>query len=145
VNAALDPTWGVLWSFAGWRMAGADYLAFFETLAPALATFGATTRDWALDPAGKTFGKTARLNWCSLGLRMRDEGRGLEYWHTGTFRRRLTPDAQGPLSIETSNLAVRIADGTSWFVHSAPLVLGGARAELDRDLLKAHQGMVGRD
>ena len=48
VNAALDPTWGVLWSFGGWRMAGADYLAFFETLDPARAMFGATlaTGSW---------------------------------------------------------------------------------------------------
>ena len=27
---ALDPTWGVLWATGGWRMAGADYLAFLE-------------------------------------------------------------------------------------------------------------------
>ena len=140
-KAALDPTWRVLWSFGGWRMAGADYLAFFETLDPARATFGATIRDWILDPNGKTYGRS-QFTWYSLGLRMRDEGRGLEYWHTGTFRRRLAADAQGPLSTETSNLAVHTADGTSWFIHSTPLVLGGARAELDRELLKAHQGLA---
>ena len=28
--------------------------------------------------------------------------------------------------VETSTFAMRIADGTSWFVHSTPLVLGGA-------------------
>lgn len=141
-KAALDPTWRVLWSFGGWRMAGADYLAFLDSLDPARATFDATTRGWMLDPNGKTYGNAARLAWYSLGLRMRDEGRGLEYWHTGTFRRRLPPDAQGPLSIETSNLAVHIADGTSWFMHSTPLVLGGARAELDRELLKVHRALA---
>jgi dienelactone hydrolase len=140
-KAGLDSTWRVLWSFGGWRMAGADYLTFFDSLDPTRATFGADTRDWILDRNGKTYGKTAKLSWYSLGLRMRDEGRGLEYWHTGTFRRRLAPDERGPLSIETSNLAVHIADGTSWFMHSTPLVLGGARAELDRELLKVHRAL----
>jgi hypothetical protein len=50
-------------------MAGADYLAFFGTLDPARATFGATTRHWILDPNGKTYGKPAQLTWYSLGLR----------------------------------------------------------------------------
>ena len=131
----------MLWAYGGWRLAGADYLAFFDTSIPKRATYGATARDWMLDPTGKTSGKTADSAWYSLGLRMRDEGRGLEYWHTGTFKRRLAPDAQGPLAVETSNLAVRIADGTSWFIHSTPLILGGARAELDRELLIAYRSI----
>jgi hypothetical protein len=47
-------------------------------------------------------------------------------------------DSDGPLSANTSTLALRIADGTSWFVHSTPVLLGGARAELDRELIRAH-------
>ena len=65
-------------------------------------------------------------------------------WSIGT--REPSDDAWRPtsraLSVDTSNLAVHIDDGTSWFIHSTPLVLGGARAELDRDLLKAHQGLA---
>ena len=140
-TGSLHPTWRVMWSFGGWRMTGADYLAFFETINPARADFGTTARDWMLDPSGKTYGKGAGSRWYGLGVRMRDEGRGLELWHTGTWRRRLAPDAQGERSIETSNLAIWISDGTSWFVHSTPVVLDGARAELDRELLNAHQRM----
>jgi hypothetical protein len=36
---------------------------------------------------------------------------------------------------------MRVADGTSWFVHSKPLVLGRARAELDEALLRAYQAV----
>ncbi len=140
-KAVLDPVWAVLWSFGGWRMAGADYLAFFETADPARAMYGTDVRDWVLDPSDKSYGKGSRA-WYALGQRMRNEGRGLEYWHTGTFRRRLPPDKAGALSVDTSNLAVHIDDGTSWFMHSTPVILGGARAELDRELLKAHRALM---
>ena len=140
-SGALDPTWGVLWSAGGWRMTGADYLAFFEQIDPGRTTFGVATKDWMLDSKDKLFGTAKPQSWYSLGVRMRDQGRGLEFSHTGAWRRRLGPDAQGPRSAETSTLAVRVADGTSWFVHSTPLVLDGARAELDRELLGAYRAV----
>jgi hypothetical protein len=102
--------------------------------------YGTDVRDWVLDPNDKAYGKGSRA-WYALGQRMRNEGRGLEYWHTGTFRRRLPPDKQGAISVDTSNLAVHIDDGTSWFMHSTPVILGGARAELDRELLKTHRAL----
>jgi len=46
-------------------------------------------------------------------------------------------DAEEPRSINTSTFAMRLADGTSWFVYSTPLVLGGARLELRDELLQA--------
>ena len=98
-------------------------------------------RAWTLDPTAKTFGPASPKNWYGPGIRIRDAGRGLELWHTGTWRRRVPPDAQGPRSAETSLLAVRIADGTSWFIHSTPLVLDGARNELDRELLTAYRSI----
>jgi CubicO group peptidase (beta-lactamase class C family) len=137
----LDPTWRVMSSFGGWRMTGADYLAFFEQFDPAAAKLGGATRNWMLDKRGKTYGKTTYPVWYGPGVRLRDAGRGIEVWHTGSWRRRLPPDAQGPLSIETSTFAMRVADGTSWFVHSTPLVLDGARAELTGDLLRAYQAV----
>jgi hypothetical protein len=39
-------------------------------------------------------------------------------------------------------IAVHIDDGTSWFMHSTPVILGGARAELNRELLKEHQALT---
>ncbi|HEY5832276.1 MAG TPA: serine hydrolase domain-containing protein, partial [Hyphomicrobiaceae bacterium] len=138
---ALDPTWGVLWATGGWRMAGADYLAFLDQHDPDRATWGSAVRSWTLDPTAKTFGPASPKNWYGPGIRIRDAGRGLELWHTGTWRRRVPPDAQGPRAAETSLLAVRIADGTSWFIHSTPLVLDGARNELDRELLTAYRSI----
>jgi CubicO group peptidase (beta-lactamase class C family) len=137
----LEPTWRVMSSYGGWRMTGADYLAFLEQFDPAAARFGPRTRDWMLDRKGKTYGTASFPVWYGPGVRLRDAGNGVEIWHTGSFRRRLPPDAQGPLSIETSTLAIRIADGTSWFVSNTPLVLGSARAELYRDLLRAYRAV----
>jgi len=135
---ALDPAWAVLWSTGGWRMTGADYLAFLDQHDLSRATWGRDVREWALDSRDKTVGTGGPRNWYGLGVRVRDAGRGPEIWHTGSWRRRLAPDAQGPRSAETSLLAVRVADGASWFVHSVPVVLGGARNELDRDLIRAY-------
>jgi CubicO group peptidase (beta-lactamase class C family) len=134
----LDSRWRVLSSMGGWRMNGADYLAFFDQFDPARATLGKKTTDWMLDKAGKTYGKTSYPSWYGPGIRLRDAGRGIEIWHTGSWRRQMPPDNQGPLSAETSTFAMRMADGTSWFVHSIPPVLGEARVELDAELLRAY-------
>lgn len=55
--------------------------------------------------------------------------------------RRMAAEAQGLLAADTSTFAMHLADGTSWFVHSSPLALGGARVELDRELLRAYQAV----
>ena len=138
----LHPVWRVMSSYGGWQMTGADYLAFFEQFDPVDVRLGATTRDWMLDKSGKTYGRASYPAWYGPGVRLRDAGRGIETWHTGSWRRQLVPDAQGPRSVETSTFAMRIADGTSWFVHSTPLVLGGARTELDQELLRAYRSVT---
>ena len=136
----LEPAWRVMGSYGGWRMNGADYLAFLEQLDPAGTELGAKTRDWMLDQTGKTYGKTSYPVWYGPGIRLRDTGSGIEIWHTGSWQRKMPPDAQGPRSADTSTFAIRIADGTSWFVHATPLV-GGARMELDRELLRAYRSV----
>lgn len=140
-SGALDPVWGVLWSTGGWRMTGADYLAFLDQHDPERATWGREVRDWTLDRRGKVIGTAKSQSWYGLGLRFGDAARSPEFWHTGTWRRRLAPDAQGPRSVETSLLAMRIEDGTSLFIHATPIVLDGARNELRRDLLRAHKAV----
>jgi CubicO group peptidase (beta-lactamase class C family) len=137
----LEPAWRVMGSYGGWRMNGADYLAFLEQLDPAGTPLGVKTRDWMLDRAGKTYGKTSYPVWYGPGIRLRDTGSGIEIWHTGSWRRKMPPDAQGSRSADTSTFAIRIADGTSWFVHATPLVVGGARMELDRELLRAYRSV----
>jgi hypothetical protein len=74
-------------------------------------------------------------------LRLRDRGAGIEVWHTGSWARRLSPDSSGPRTANTSTLAFRAADGTSWFVHATPLILGNARGELNDALLRAYRSI----
>ena len=136
--AALDPTWSVLWSTGGWRMAGADYLAFYEAFDRHSQILGKRAIDWMLNRSDKTYGKTS---WYGLGVRLRDRGEGIEVWHTGSWARRLSPDSAGPRTANTSTLAFRAADGTSWFVHSTPLVAGNARNELNDSLLLAYRSI----
>jgi hypothetical protein len=122
-------------------MAGADYLAFYDTFDRHSPILGRRAADWMLSPSGKTYGKTSHLMWYGLGVRLRDRGEGVEVWHTGSWARRLSPDATGPRTANTSTLAFRAADGTSWFVHSTPLVLGDARNELNDALLHAYRSV----
>jgi CubicO group peptidase (beta-lactamase class C family) len=140
-NGALDPEWPVLWSHGGWRMSGADYLAFYETFGPHSTVLGKRAVDWMLNRSGKTYGKATYPAWYGLGVRLRDRGKGVEIWHTGSLARRFPPDAVGQRTVNTSTLAFRAADGTSWFVHSTPLVTGNARNELNNELLLAYQSI----
>jgi CubicO group peptidase (beta-lactamase class C family) len=134
----LDPAWRVMGAYGGWQMSGADYLSFLEQLDLAAARFGPRVADWVVDTAGKTYGEPDGSTWYGLGLRLRRSRRGIEMWHTGSWRRRFSPDAQGPRTADTSTFAMRLPDRTAWFVHSSPLVLGNARAELGRALLAAY-------
>jgi CubicO group peptidase (beta-lactamase class C family) len=137
----LEPAWRVMSSYGGWRMRGADYLAFLEQLDPAGAKLGPQTIAWMLDRSDKTYGKTSYPVWYGPGIRLRDAGRGIELWHTGSWRRRPPPGAPSRVTGETSTFAMRLADGTSWFVHSLPVALEGARGELDRELLRAYRAV----
>lgn len=136
---SLDPAWAVMGAYGGWRMRGEDYLRFFDSIDPARAAWGNAVRDWMLDRTGKSLRAAGGREWYGLGVLMRETDDGIEIWHTGSWRRRMAPDAIGPRSAETSTLAYRAADGTSWFVHALPLVLDGARAELARALVEANR------
>jgi CubicO group peptidase (beta-lactamase class C family) len=140
-EGALDPRWRVMWSYGGWRMRGADYLAFYEIFDPKRSPLGAEVIKWMITPRSKTYGKTSFPLWYGPGIRLRDAGRGVEIFHTGSWRRRLPADSIGPLTTETSTLAMRLSDGTSWFVSSTPLVLDDAREDLGDRLIQAYQSI----
>jgi len=141
-SGALDPVLTALWSYGGWRMTGADYLAFYETFDPRVSRLGTRAFEWMASRPGKTYGRTSYPVWYGLGVRQRDRGQGLEIWHTGSWSRRLPPDSTGTRSANTSTLAFRSADGLSLFVHSAPLVRGNARNELLDELIRTARSVT---
>jgi CubicO group peptidase (beta-lactamase class C family) len=138
-SGSLEPTWRVMAAYGGWRMAGADYLAFYDTFDLQTGKLTPEVRQWMLDRTGKTFDTSRIPAWYGLGVRVRDAGRGIEVWHTGSWLRAMPRDEEGPLSANTSAFALRLADGTSFFVHSTPLLLGGVRPELHQGLIRVHQ------
>jgi len=77
-------------------MTGADYLAFYDTFDPHVSTLGARAFEWMASCPGKTYGRTSHPIWYGFGVRQRDRGQGLEIWHTGSWSRRLLPEAAGP-------------------------------------------------
>ena len=141
-SGALDPVLAVLWSYGGWRMTGADYLAFYETFDSRVPTLGARAFEWMASRPGKTYGRTSYPVWYGLGVRQRDRGQGLEIWHTGSWSRRLPPDATGSRNANTSTLVFRSAAGLSMFVHSTPLVTGNARNDLLDNLIRAARSIT---
>ena len=136
-SGKLDPTLAVLWSYGGWHMSGADYLAFYDVFNSKSSLLGAQALKWMADRRHKTYGRTSYPVWYGLGVRQRDRDQGLEIWHTGSWARKLPSDEIGSRNINTSTLAFRMADGLSVFVHSTPLVLGAARNELMDELIRA--------
>ena len=130
VAARLDPTWRVLWSFGGWRLTPADYLAFYDQFDPARNVFGATAKTWMLSPAGRTTSADGQV-WYGFGTYLRRIETGFNIWHTGSWRL---------ANIQT--FAVRRADGTEYFVwaNHAPTITG-MRGELDREMLRAYRAV----
>lgn len=74
-------------------------------------------------------------------MRLRDRGAGAEIWHAGSWVIRYSPDSASPRPVNTSTLVFRAADGTSWFVHSVPVVRGNARNESNDKLLLAYRSI----
>ena len=138
-KGTLDPTWRVMGPYGGWRLSGRDYLAFFETFDVAGGRLGPELRTWMLASEGKTYGKAKPPIWYGPGIRLRQDMEGVVVWHGGQWGRTLPPDDKGPLSTNFNTLAMRMPDGTSWFVWASPSVSAGARTELDRELLAAYR------
>ena len=135
----LDPAWRVMGPYGGWRLTGRDYLAFFETFDVAGGRLGADLHAWMLESENKTYGKAKSPSWYGPGVRLRREKEGIVVWHGGQWGRTLPADSIGPLSANFNTLAMRMPDGTSWFVWAIPSVSAEARTALDRELLAAYR------
>jgi len=141
LKADLEPAWRVSAAMGGWRMRGEDYLKFFDLLDPAEPLLGAAAKTWMLDSGAKSvpFDSTA---WYGLGTYLRKAEHGVDIWHWGSWD--YTPEA-GEKGTERSSFvayAMRMSDGTAWFVHAEPRVEEGApRRELAAALLQAYRSV----
>jgi CubicO group peptidase (beta-lactamase class C family) len=141
ITGDFAPAWRVSSSMGGWRMRGADYLAFLDLFAADDMRLGAAAKAWMLDPEGKRvpFDDTA---WYGLGTLVRKAERGVDVWHWGSWD--YTPDKGEKGTVRTSFVAhaQRLADGTAWFVHAEPRVEEGApRTALIDALLNAYRSV----
>ena len=141
INGDFEPAWRVSSAMGGWRMKAADYLAFLDLFAVDNSQLGAGAKEWMLAPDGKhaPFDATA---WYGLGTLMRKADRGLDVWHWGSWD--YTPDKGERGTVRTSFVAhaMRLSDGTAWFVHAEPRVEEGApRRELADGLLNAYRSV----
>jgi len=136
----LEPGWQVMSAYGGWRLRGEDYLKFFDLLDPADGRLGPATKEWVATPAGKAIAGDS-TTWYSLGMITRKSGNSVTQWHWGQWNFNLVGGKDGPLKANFATFAVRVADGTEWFVHLQPSVPGGPRIELDRALFEAYRAV----
>ena len=138
VDGDFEPAWRVSSAMGAWRMKGEDYLRFLDLFAAEDERLGAVAKAWMAEPQGKSvpFDPSA---WYGLGVLARKAERGLEVWHWGSWD--YTPDKGEKGTVRTSFVAhaMRLADGTAWFVYANPRVEEGApRAALTDALLRAY-------
>jgi CubicO group peptidase (beta-lactamase class C family) len=138
----LEPSWRVMWSYGGWRMAARHYLAFLDLFDTDDPRLGTVAKAWMLDPAGKTAG--AADSWYGLGTFVHKAGRGVDISHVGSW----AYTAAGINRASRTNfltLAVRQSDGTAWFVHVTPRPSHSEderpAVELRRALVEAYRGV----
>jgi len=137
----LEPSWRVMWSFGGWRMAAADYLAFLDVFDSGDARLGNAAKSWMLDSAGKGAGGES---WYGLGTYVRKSDTGVNLRHFGSwFYKGAGLNAGSGTSFLT--LAARQSDGTAWFVYVSPRPPRDEEQrpgpELERALLDAYRGI----
>lgn len=128
IAGALDPDWAVLWSFGGWRMAGADHLALIEAIVRQFPDLLARP-DW-------TSGANAQ-SWYACGLYVGERLGGPDVSHWGTWHWEMDDARGGPLSAGGHATVRRRADGLSWFTAAECLPVLALQAELDGILARA--------
>ena len=132
----LHDRWGVLGSFGGWSLSGAEYLAFLRGFGPSATVLSRETRAWMVAPGGKEIG-TGTQFYSLLLVRPVNNG-GHNFSHSGSWGYRLSPtSASGAINDSIGTRAMRTASGASWFVSFEPRPDAAARDVLDRELLRA--------
>ena len=135
-DATLDARWGVLGSFGGWSLTGAEYLAFLRTFAPTASLLNADTRAWMLSRDGKEAATAPQFY--SLLFVLPDGGQGHHFFHSGSWGYRLSATSRsGAINDSIGTRAMRTASGISWYVVYEPRPDVAARNVLDRDLARA--------
>jgi CubicO group peptidase (beta-lactamase class C family) len=143
VDGQLEPSWRVLWSYAGWRMTADDYLTFLDLFDADDRRLGTAAKKWMLDGTGKTVSAQGE-GWYGLGTYVGKAGAGVSLRHFGSWAYRTTGrNAASRTSMLT--LAVRQGDGTAWFVHASPRPPRTDEerpgVELQRALFDAYRGV----
>jgi hypothetical protein len=125
-------------------MKGADYLAFLDYFDPASSRLGARVKAWVnVDALGMGSSGGA---WYALGTNVRKYGTGVNVWHWGSWRYKLSKSKAGPLESSGVTFAARWYDGTAWFVAASPFVPQGMpRRDLDRALAGAYRTVKWKD
>ncbi len=88
-SGGLDPDLAVLWAFGGWRMDGANYLAFYEIFDPRTSPLGPRVFEWMANTSGKTYGITKYPVWYGLRVRQRNRSqvtRVTNFWTNSFWR-----------------------------------------------------------
>jgi CubicO group peptidase (beta-lactamase class C family) len=134
VTGDFDPDWKVMGAYGGWRLSADAYLAFLDLFAAADTRLGRVAKAWMLSPEGKITSRDGQV-WYGLGTNVRKAGDGVNVWHWGSWRFNMTGAKDGTLRSSFVTFAVRLNEGTGWFVQATPQVAEGPpRAELDRTL-----------
>ena len=136
-----EPAWRVSSAMGAWRMTGEDYLKFLDLFGAEHKQLGVVAKAWMAEPHGKSvpFDPSA---WYGLGVLARKAEGGVDVWHWGSWD--YTPDKGEKGTVRTSFVAhaMRLADGTAWFVYANPRVEEGApRAALTDALLRAYRSI----
>src|SRR5262245_8342866 len=142
VRGDLEPAWRVSSAMGGWRMRAEDFLIFLDLFAAEDARLGTAAKIWMLDPAGKTVPFDAAA-WYGLGPLVRKADAGVDVWHWGSWDYWPDKGERGTVRTSFVNYAMRLADGTAWFVHAQPRVEEGApRAKLVERLVNAYRSVT---
>jgi CubicO group peptidase (beta-lactamase class C family) len=145
LDAELEPSWRVMWSYGGWRLSAEHYLAFLDLFDVDDQRLGTVAKTWMLDPAGKTESERAEM-WYGLGTFVRKAGRGVSVRHFGSWAYN-TRGLEGLLRTSFLTFATRQSDGTAWLFHVSPRPpreddgRSGPGLELERELLAAYRAV----
>lgn len=135
-GARLDPAWGVLSSFGGWRLTGPQYLRFLEAYDDDAKVLGPKARAFMADGDGKWMNDRKDIYY-ALGIIVRSASGGRNLWHSGAWKYKYDSAVNANLREDFGTYAVSLARGVSWFAYYAPKPGDAQVVELDRAIGRA--------